>query len=673
MMPREAGELYVLVLAPVGQDARLVCELLEKHDIPAIHCRTPDQLVEMINDGAGVVLLTEEAADDVAVAQLAEAIGRQSPWLDLPVLLCATPSRAGVWPPHLQRLQRIGNATLLERPLRIGALISAVRSGLRTQRRQRRLELIVAMTNSLVAENEPDRLLADVWRTLDRHLPVTGFLHHVHVDAARLRLAAVRGIADEAVAELVDLAAVDVVQLIEGGPLRAKLEAASHGTVESFPLTAGGERYGLLSFLLAGPRPLPPDERAFLRLVCDHVALALRRSQTLREVQYQADQLLDNAHRKDEFLAMLGHELRNPLATLAMALELIRDEQPSDSTAGPREIALQQTKHITHLVDDLLDVSRITRGIIELQFATIDVNAIVAEAIQGARTHVDSRGHSLEVKLAPDVMWVRGDRTRLRQVVENLVTNAAKYTDVGGRIVVTTAKQNESVEIAVRDNGIGLSAEMLSRVFDLFVQDRRALDRSQGGLGIGLTLVQRLVQLHGGEVDVRSDGQGHGSHFRVRLPLAAASDMADTANDTGQGDVPAKTEPLRVLIAEDVKPLGEMTRRLIERMGHQAELTFTGGEAIEACQRIQPDLVLLDIGLPDLDGYEVVGRIRRNTSDAAPLLVALTGYGQAEDRQRALAAGFDRHIAKPVSVDALRRLLSDAAQKGARDLFSTDV
>lgn len=661
--------LRVLVLAPIGQDGRLVCRALNGQGIAAVECRDALDLAEQLDEDVGAVLLTEETADDSTMHRLAEALERQSPWLDLPILVCGTASLLGGWPPQMDRLRHLGNVTFLERPIRTAALISAIRTALRSRQRQLRLKLLAEMTDSLVAENDPEKLLADVWRVLRGHLAVDRYLYHVVDTSSVLRLAAYNGVSHQAVVRLSKLGRGDWDASAKKGLSPSLCAAAGLDTAQSFPLVVGENCFGTLTFAMEPGRNPAPDERALLRTVCDHLALALMRSRTLAELQQRADELVESARRKDEFLAMLGHELRNPLATLSMGVELLKQLVPDPAPGGlPLDVVTKEVRHITRLVDDLLDVSRITRGKIELHKTMVDFGEVVAEAVEKVRPQAEERRHQLNIEAAPGQLMLYADRTRIRQVVENLVTNAVKYTDTGGVVTVSTGRAGDQLELRVQDTGIGLTAEMREQIFVPFVQDGRGLDRSQGGLGVGLALVQRLVEMHGGEVKAFSEGPGHGSAFHVKLPLAQQAEPENAVPVVRESADPAphleEIAPLRVLIVEDIPSVGRLAQMLLEKLGHEVRLVDRGQQALPVCQSFHPHLAILDIGLPDMDGYRVARQLREQLGSACPMLVALTGYGQREDRRRAAEAGFDQHLTKPADVDAFRRVLRMAAARG---------
>ncbi|WP_296950172.1 ATP-binding protein [uncultured Massilia sp.] len=371
-----------------------------------------------------------------------------------------------------------------------------------------------------------------------------------------------------------------------------------------------------------------------------------------------AERLREADRRKDEFLAMLAHELRNPLAPIGAAAQLLQigrlDPERLRSTS---RIIGRQVEHMTHLIDDLLDVSRVTRGLVELDCARLDVGRIVGDAVEQVAPLVQARRHDLAVLQAPGPALVVGDKKRLVQVLTNLLTNAAKYTDEGGHIVLRTAVHAHEIEIAVADDGIGMAPALVARAFDLFSQGERTSDRAMGGLGLGLALVRSLVELHGGTVCCRSDGPGRGSTFTVRLPRAPSeaddggADAQDAAAGTGTG-------PLRVLVVDDNVDAATMLALLLEADGHAVAVEHDPQAALARAAAFAPDACLLDIGLPGMDGNALARRLRAAPGGARLTLVAVTGYGQEQDRRRSAAAGFDHHLVKPLDLGVLQSVLA---------------
>jgi two-component system CheB/CheR fusion protein len=391
-----------------------------------------------------------------------------------------------------------------------------------------------------------------------------------------------------------------------------------------------------------------------------------RLEETLR---HQAEALREADRRKDEFLAMLAHELRNPLAPIHNAVHVMRlNGDDRQTLERMRDLVDQQVQHLARLVDDLLDVSRITRGKIRLRTEPVDLAAAIDRVVAAVRPMVDDRRQTLVVRLPARPVRLQADPTRLDQILVNLLNNASKYTDPGGRIELAAERLEDAVAIHVRDHGMGISPEMLPKVFDLFAQADTTLDRSQGGLGIGLTLVQRLVELHGGTIAAHSDGPGRGSEFVIRLPALKVPVPAEppprTAGRGASRHPQATGRRRRVLLVDDNVQAAESLALLVKLWGHDARIAHNGPDALAAARSYQPDVALLDIGLPGMDGYETARSLRAEPGLQDVLLVATTGYGRDEDRHRAREAGFHHHMVKPLDLDRLHDLLNTAEPAG---------
>jgi signal transduction histidine kinase len=378
-------------------------------------------------------------------------------------------------------------------------------------------------------------------------------------------------------------------------------------------------------------------------------------------------QLQEASRRKDEFLAILAHELRNPLSAIHNGVQLLHVSSLSEGQfAWARELLGRQLKHLTRLIDDLLDVARITSGRIKLQREPLELSAVVAHAIETVKPLVEARRHLLNVVVPPEPMYLEGDSVRLTQVIDNLLANAVKYTDEGGSIELAVEIEERSQRQAVlrvRDNGAGIPPDMLEGVFELFAQVNSSLNRTRDGLGIGLALVRGLVELHGGTVEAVSDGVGCGAEFIVRLPLLSetsvrASDSVASAALSGQ---PAR----RILIVDDNVDSARGLAMLLEMTGHEVQLAHAGVAGLEAAIEFHPDAVLLDIGLPDMNGYDVAKRLREHSRFKQTPLIAITGFGGEADRRRALLSGFDFHLVKPIDYEALAKLLAGEAAASA--------
>ena len=376
----------------------------------------------------------------------------------------------------------------------------------------------------------------------------------------------------------------------------------------------------------------------------------------LAEIGRRSDALREADQRKDEFLATLAHELRNPLAPLRNALEILRVAGSDPETSRKaREMMERQLRQMVRLVDDLLDVSRITTGKLAVRRVPMDLQDAVSDAVDLARPGIEGREQVLEIRQPRGAVPLDGDRTRLAQVFANLLNNASKYTQRGGRIELTVQVDAARASVRVRDNGSGLARESLTRIFEMFVQIDRTLERSQAGLGVGLSLAKRLVELHGGEIEARSPGLGQGSEFEVQLPVSGGR-----LEPKVQVVVEAAAEaPRRILLADDNADFAQSLAQLLSSRGHDVRVAYDGQEAIEAARAFQPQVAFLDIGMPKVHGYDVARRMRQDAPTARCVLVAVTGWGQEGDRQRAREAGFDRHLTKPVDPREIESILAE--------------
>ncbi len=383
--------------------------------------------------------------------------------------------------------------------------------------------------------------------------------------------------------------------------------------------------------------------------------LAQRRRFEADSMERQMAMLVDTDRRKDEFLAILAHELRNPLQPLQTAVEVLEHEPEKPVPERIRGIIQRNVHHITRLVDDLLDVARFTAGKLELRRELVPIDSIVEESLASCRKAIDARHHRVEV-IGPDhPVVINGDQVRLIQVLCNLLNNAAKYTDAGGKLRIEYGQVDGLAFIKVTDNGKGIPAEVLPRIFDMFVQERVTSDGA-GGLGLGLGLVKRLVELHGGTVNATSNGLGEGATFSIEIPLASPELVEKFIPSRTRTPVKGQ-RPLRAVVCDDAADLRELVADLLRLRGHEVTVVEDGPSAVKAIVDSRPDVALIDIGLPGMDGYEVARQIRSALLDIKPRLIAMTGYGQASDRQSAFAAGFDAHITKPASADKILRAL----------------
>lgn len=508
----ESLERRLLVLAPIGKDAALIETMLRSVHVECRTCADIDELLRELERGAGAVLVAEEALSDND-HRLPATVARQPAWSDLPILLLTRP---GADSSFVERAtSTLGNLTLLERPVRVVALASAIRSALRARARQ-------YQTRAYLLERE----LAD--------------------------------------------------------------------------------------------------------------------------------------RRKDEFLATLAHELRNPLAPIRNWVNVLRLSGSGEHGQEVWDMMDRQVTHMVRLVDDLMELSRITRGKIDLRLELIELVSVVAAAVEASRPLIESAGHKLTVSVPEEPLVVRADAVRLAQVFSNLLNNAVKYTESGGRITLVVRREGESAMVSVTDNGIGISPEALPRVFDMFVQVDGRERRPQTGLGIGLTLVRSLVEMHGGRVEAHSEGIGQGSQFVVRLPLFAGVPVSE---DVRRAGVPTFRGLTRVLVVDDNRDAADSLAALLTTIGADARVAYDGKSALDLLDPFQPAGIFLDLGMPGMDGYELARRIRSRPDARDTVLVALTGWGQERDRRRTEAAGFNYHLAKPADLDTLQRVLASLTRK----------
>ncbi|HET9863884.1 MAG TPA: hybrid sensor histidine kinase/response regulator [Steroidobacteraceae bacterium] len=512
------AEERILVFCPTGRDSALIAANLQRAEIPALVCGTWSALEEEYRGGAAAILVSEEALEHHGADLLRDLLQNQPAWSDLPVLLLL--GRNGDTEAMHAIAQSIGNVTLLERPMRIASLLSAVRSALRARRRQ-----------------------------------------------------------------------------------------------------------------YESRRQLEQLERAAQRLL-------------------DSERELREAHaRKDEFLATLAHELRNPLAPIRNAMHLLRRRTPDPALAPLHDIIDRQLAQTVRLVDDLLEVSRISQGKVALHLETLDIASVLRGAIETSRPLIDAGRHRLTVELPTHPVHVHGDAVRLAQVFSNLLNNAAKYTEDGGHIRLGVRELDGEVEIRVQDDGIGIDPQVLPTVFDSFTQVRDANARAQGGLGIGLTLVRSLVGLHDGRVVAESAGRGQGSTFTVYLPIARAAAIAGEARPQDAPPLPSLAR--RVIVVDDNRDAADTLGMVLRQLGADVQITYSAADALGSLAPHSDVAIIADLGMPDIDGFELARRIRGNAENDDVKLIALSGWGQAEDRARAEAAGFDAHLTKPADIESL--------------------
>ncbi len=683
-MPTSNNE-RVLVLAPTSADAGLSRLILGEAGIEASAFKTLTTLAHVIDDSVAVILLTDEVfvAPDVTV--LLEALRRQPPWSDMPVILLSgagADSAAAAW-----AIELLGNITVLERPVRLTTLVSAVRTAIRARRRQyelrdqfvdlaraeatlrkqsERQRLLGEAAAILLSTDEPNAMMHALFAKIAPHFGLDAYFNYMRNEAGdALWLESFDGISsDEARAaerlavgeEVSGLVAQRRESLVASNvqsSTEPRLQLAKSYGIRAYachPLVAESRLLGTLSFGSRQRDQFDADEIAFMQTICHYVTAAYERVRLIR-------QLRDADRRKDEFLATLAHELRNPLAPIRNALHIMQlADDDSAAVDQARTMMERQLRQMVRLIDDLLDVSRITRGKLDLRKERVELATVISNAVDTTRPLIEAAGHSLTISLPPEPVFLDADPMRLAQVFSNLLNNAAKYTDRGGRLWLTATHNANQVAIAVRDNGIGIPAEALPTVFEMFAQVDRSLEKSQGGLGIGLTLVKRLVEMHGGTVEARSEGVGKGSEFIAHLPrVPARKSPRRLQSDSIRAQARMSC---RILIADDNRDAAESMSLLLRMMGNEVRTVHDGIQAVEEASAFRPDVVLLDIGMPRLNGYDVARAIREQRWGAGMLLVAMTGWGQDEDKRRADEAGFDQHFTKPVNPAALERLIS---------------
>ena len=455
-----------------------------------------------------------------------------------------------------------------------------------------------------------------------------------------------------------------VIEQLQGCELDEAAQLKSQGArcYAGFPLTAGGQVCGVAAFVSTTRERFRDGDLQVIQTVCDQVSAMLERTRLLEELHASERSLREADRRKDDFIATLAHELRNPLAPIRNAVAVLRHSALGEEQLNLcRDIIDRQVVQMSHLLEDLLDVSRVTRNRIQLRRETFALQRAVEQALETTRPLVDSLRHQLVLQMPLEPVMVNADLTRLTQVFANLVNNAAKYTDPGGSVTVALAREGDEAVLSVRDTGVGIQPEQLSHVFDMFAQLEPSLERSHGGLGIGLSLARGLVDLHGGRIEARSAGLGHGSEFIVRLPALAQRPAAVSPVEPALAAANAgRPAPHRILVIDDNVDACRTLAALLQLKGQDVRTAFGGKEGLALAQQWQPAIAVVDIGMPELNGYELCRLLRAEPWGARMMLIACTGWGQQEDRERAREAGFDAHLVKPVEPAALMRLLDRA-------------
>jgi signal transduction histidine kinase/DNA-binding response OmpR family regulator len=539
------------------------------------------------------------------------------------------------------------------------------------RRSEARLRLLSRIAGGLLASQDPQSVVEGLCREVMAHLDCHTFFNFLlDADGRTLRLNACDGIPEEErrKAQRLDCG-VAVCGAVASTRQRIIVEDVSHSSdprvdlIKSFgiqaycchPLIAGERVLGTLSFGTRTRTQFSADEIELMHTVADQVAIAMERVQSSQSLSAANAQLVEVDRRKNEFLAVLSHELRNPLAPIKNSLYILDRAAPGGEQARrAQQVIGRQVHQLANLVDDLLDITRISRNKIQLRVERLDLNEVVRRSAEDNRALFESNGIRLDLTIAPEAVFVKADTTRVAQMVGNLLQNAAKFARRGGRTGVTVASDGTDAMVQVVDDGVGMTPETTARLFQPFMQADESLDRSKGGLGLGLALVKGLVELHGGRISAHSDGLGKGARFEIRLPLDAGAPVEPNA----ASPAPARAR-CRILIVEDNVDAAESLREALEFDEHMVAVAHNGPDGLEQARSFKPDVVLCDIGLPGMDGYQVARAFRRDDALKGTFLVALSGYALPEDRERATEAGFQRHLAKPPSLASLEEILAN--------------
>jgi len=639
----EPRERRLLILAPVGRDAELARAVLREASIEAVICPDLGALAREIAQGAGALLVSEEAiASEDDCGFLARQIERQAPWSDLPVVLMTHPGADSTAVGRAVRA--LGNVTLLERPVRVTSLGSSVRTALRAREKQYvAREHLVEMARAARALQASEARLRALFATAAVGIAeVTADGHFAFVNEALCRIT---GFERDA---LLFSPVVSIIHPDEKAELRRLIDELLAGRSDSFSTEKRLTRRDGSACWTQFTAAIARDDSG--RMVRGVVVV-----QDIAERKAAEEGLRDADRRKDEFLATLAHELRNPLAPIRSSLHIFRLAGVQDAaTQRVCEMMERQVNYMVRIVDDLLEVSRISRGKIELRRELVELTAVLRSAVDTSRPLIDAARHQLTVDVPREGVWLDADPVRLAQVFANLLNNAAKYTPAGGRVALSARTEGGQAVVSLKDTGEGIPPEMLASVFNLFTQLETG-KRAQGGLGIGLTLARTLVEMHGGTIEAFSRGRGEGSEFVVRLPLPSAERLRQRADAVESYGVRTLK---RVLVVDDNADAAESIGMVLQLLGAEVKVVNAGTEALDCLAGYKPDVVLLDLGMPGMSGYEVARRIRETPGAGGVTIVALTGWGQREDRNRTSDAGFDHHLVKPANVEALEMILA---------------
>jgi PAS domain S-box-containing protein len=650
----------VLVLLPTARDAERTTTLLAEAGVASARCNDLGELCRELRAGAGAMLLTDEALASDSAGQLSEALREQPAWSALPVLVLAREGWTGD-----ARLAAVQSLIVVERPVRTRTLVGMVGSALRDRHHQYQMRDALLLRERQAAELQLQKERLRFALTAGRLGSWELELDTGKIECSELFKASFGRGPDEPLGyrELQDAIHPDD-RPSAADAIERCLRGEADYDVEHRVVWPNGETH----WLMVRGRAVFDSLRRARRIAGVALDITERRrmhealAQSESALARQAEQLRLTDRRKDEFLATLAHELRNPLAPIRTGLDLLV-ASCSGSAAHTLSVMQRQVGHMVRLIDDLLDVSRITSGKLQLERKLITLSTIVDAAIEASKPVIERKQHRLDVSVADGSLLLDADLTRLAQVLGNLLNNASNYTPNGGHIELSAKRDGDFVVIAVRDNGTGIPSDRLSDVFEMFSQVNRKLERSHGGLGIGLALVRRLVEMHGGTSSAESPGVGKGSTFSIRLPLATASAAEATPSSLS---LPAEQhDQQRILVVDDNEDAAEMLAMVLAQAGYSTKTAYDSGSALRAVDAWSPQVVILDIGLPDINGYDVARALRRGQGSAPLSLIALTGWGTQDDKQKAMEAGFDIHLTKPVDADALRGALAQLEHRSA--------
>jgi PAS domain S-box-containing protein len=640
MQVLENQERKVLVLPPTRRDGDVTCALLRDVGLDCDVVGNARMLASQLNTCIGAVVLTDAAVADPDLSSVMDALDHQPQWSDMPVILLSKPDMR--LPAEKRRFGKLTNLTVLDRPTSGRALVSAVEAAIRGRARQYQIR------DQLHSLQAADAALRESAERMSLGVQVAGLalaevdyaMQKVHLSAEAVELF---GVGDSART----LSRTEFLQAVHPDDR----EEVSRRLLR--PADSGGADPAAIDY-----RVIWPDGRVKWVSQRHHVVLNGLDGQVRAViVALDATERKNADRRKDEFLATLAHELRNPLAPIRTGLQAL-GRPGGEGAAGTviRAIMERQLSQMVRLIDDLLDVSRISSGKVVLQRTRVDLRAIAELAIEASQPFIAAGHHDFTAELPVGPVWVDGDASRLAQVMINLLNNAAKYTSEGGKLRLSLASSKTDAIVQVQDNGVGIPPEMLDEVFAMFTQVNRTLDRSQGGLGIGLSLVRRLTELHGGKVTADSEGLGLGSTFTVRIPIMATAPVLPESHAL-DCELP-KRAGLRVLVVDDIADVADVLKMLLDLEGFETRVAYSGAAALESAREFSPDVVICDIGLPEMDGHEIARRLRRDPDIAPATLIALTGWGAEGEVRRTRESGFDFHLVKPVDANALLELLS---------------